>query len=203
MPNSGQFLFDFWGVLSQWRNTHLPTLALGVLAIGLMWGLKKYKPKLPGVLVAVALTTLISWGFGFENNVNGNLAQIKDPALLGLVTQVDEVANRVKDLGQEQSRINDLIKTIQQDPAPDKVALIRAQGELAIVQTRISGQNAQSAQLRKQLAQIEVGREVDSSGATTGIYAKNTAPAGARLQDTRYHVRGISNGAFRPDQEVL
>jgi SulP family sulfate permease len=197
MPNSGQFLVDFWGVLSQWRNTHLPTLALGVLAIGLMWGLKKYKPKVPGVLVAVALTTLISWGFGFENNVNANLAQIKDPALLELVRQVDEVANRVKDLGQEQTRINGQIKAIQQDAALDKVALIRAQGELAIVQSRIGAQNAQSAQLRKQLAQIEVVREVDSAGATTGIYAKDKAPTGARLQDTSYHVRGVSNGAFR------
>jgi SulP family sulfate permease len=197
MPNSGQFLVDFWGVLSQWRNTHLPTLAMGLLAISLMWGLKKYKPKLPGVLVAVALTTLISWGFGFENNVNANLAQIKDPALLNLVTQVDQISSRVKDLGLEQTRINDLIKQIQKSPEPDKVALIRAQGELAIVQTQISAQNAQSAQLRRQLAQIEVAREVDSAGATTGIYAKTTAPTGAQLQDTSYHVRGISNGAFR------
>ncbi len=197
MPNSGQFLVDFWGVLSQWRNTHLPTLALGVLAISLMWGLKKYKPKLPGVLVAVALTTLISWGFGFENNVNANLAQIKDPALLQLVTQVDQIANRVKDLGQEQTRINGLIKQTQSNPEPDKVALIHAQGELAIVQTQISAQNAQSAQLRKQLAQIKVAREIDSAGATAGIYAQNTAPSGARLDDTSYHVRGIANGAFR------
>ncbi len=197
MPNSGQFLVDFWGVLSQWRNTHLPTLALGVLAISLMWGLKKYKPKLPGVLVAVAVTTLISWGFGFENNVNANLAQIKDPALLQLVTQVDQIANRVKDLGQEQTRINDLIKKTQSSPEPDKVALIHAQGELAIVQTQISAQNAQSAQLRKQLAQIEVVREVDSTGATAGIYAKNAVPAGAQLQNTNYHVRGIASGAFR------
>jgi SulP family sulfate permease len=197
MPNSGQFLFDFWGVLSQWRNTHLPTLAMGILAISLMWGLKKYKPKLPGVLVAVALTTLISWGFGFENNVNANLAQIKDPVLLDLVTQVDQISSRSKDLGQEQTRLNDLVKQIKQSPDPDKVALIRAQGELAIAQTQISAQNAQSAQLRKQLAQIEVAREVDSAGNTTGIYAKNTAPTGARLQDTSYRVRGIANGAFR------
>ncbi len=197
MPNSGQFLVDFWGVLGQWRNTHLPTLAMGILAISLMWGLKKYKPKLPGVLVAVALTTLISWGFGFENNVNASLAQIKDPELLNLVTQVDLISGRIKDLGQEQTRINDLIKQTQQSPVPDKVALIRAQGQLAIVQTQISAQNAQSAQLRKQLAQIEVAREVDSAGVTTGIYAKNTVPTGARLQDTSYHVRGISNSAFR------
>ncbi|MGE0087542.1 MAG: SulP family inorganic anion transporter, partial [Desulfococcaceae bacterium] len=41
--------------------THWPTLIMGVLAFAIMYGLKKLYPKVPNVLVAVALTTLISW----------------------------------------------------------------------------------------------------------------------------------------------
>ncbi len=48
--------------------THWPTLVLAVLAFIIMRGLKRLNPKLPGVLVAVVITALISWAMGFENN---------------------------------------------------------------------------------------------------------------------------------------
>jgi MFS superfamily sulfate permease-like transporter len=48
--------------------THWPTLFFGLLALAVMIGVKRWKPHLPYVLVAVVLTTLISWQTGFENN---------------------------------------------------------------------------------------------------------------------------------------
>src|SRR3989337_1085347 len=61
MPRSEYFFLDVWGVLQQIRDMHLPTLVMGVSAILLMWALKRYAPKAPGVLIAVALTTLGRW----------------------------------------------------------------------------------------------------------------------------------------------
>lgn len=55
-----------WGVIQQLGATHLPTLMMGLGAFGLMWLMKRYVPKLPGVLVAVMGTTILSWGIGFE-----------------------------------------------------------------------------------------------------------------------------------------
>lgn len=46
--------------------THWPTLGMAVLAFGIMWGLKRYYPKMPNVLMAVAITTTLAWGIGFE-----------------------------------------------------------------------------------------------------------------------------------------
>jgi len=66
MPRSEHFIHDIWVVLQQLGDTHLPTLLMGVAAFAIMWGLRKYVPKLPGVLVAVVLTTLVSWAIGFE-----------------------------------------------------------------------------------------------------------------------------------------
>ncbi len=48
--------------------THWPTLLMGALAFGIMYGLKRISPKIPNVLVAVAVTTTISWATGFEHN---------------------------------------------------------------------------------------------------------------------------------------
>ena len=55
-----------WGVLQEVGGTHWPTLLMGVGAFAVMYGMKKYTPKLPGVLAAVAGTTIISWMIGFE-----------------------------------------------------------------------------------------------------------------------------------------
>ena len=48
--------------------THWPTLFFGLFALAIMIGVKRWNPRLPYVLVAVVLTTLISWMTGFENN---------------------------------------------------------------------------------------------------------------------------------------
>jgi SulP family sulfate permease len=68
MPRSEHFINDIWGVLQQLGGTHFPTLIMGVAAFAIMWGMKKYVPKLPGVLVAVVVTTLASWALGFAEH---------------------------------------------------------------------------------------------------------------------------------------
>jgi SulP family sulfate permease len=55
-----------WGVLQQLGETHWPTFIMGTCAFALMWGLKRFYPRLPGVLIAVVLTTVTSWVIGFK-----------------------------------------------------------------------------------------------------------------------------------------
>ncbi|KHK01498.1 Sulfate permease [Desulfovibrio sp. TomC] len=59
--------------------THWPTLALGVFAFAVMFLLKRYAPRVPNVLVAVALTTVFAWVTGFEHNVVIDVQSIADP----------------------------------------------------------------------------------------------------------------------------
>jgi SulP family sulfate permease len=54
-------------------TTHLPTLLMGLAAIAIMWSLRRWLPKLPGVLIAVLLTTITSWLIGFEQNMGGKV----------------------------------------------------------------------------------------------------------------------------------
>ncbi len=67
-PRSEFFANDIYEVILQIPDTHIPTLIMGVAAIVIMWSLKKYMPKVPGVLVAVALATVVSWYFGFQQH---------------------------------------------------------------------------------------------------------------------------------------
>ncbi len=63
---SASFLADVWDVLGQAGNLHWPTLLTGIAAFTIMWLLRLYAPRWPGVLIAVAITTVVSWQTGFE-----------------------------------------------------------------------------------------------------------------------------------------
>jgi SulP family sulfate permease len=49
------------------HNTHLPTLAMAVLSFAILILMRKYMAKLPGVLVAVVITTVIAWLSGYSD----------------------------------------------------------------------------------------------------------------------------------------
>jgi SulP family sulfate permease len=68
MPGSAgdPFLLRILGVLQQLGDTHLPTLMMGVGAFIVMFLMKKYVPKIPGVLVAVIGSIIISYSIGFR-----------------------------------------------------------------------------------------------------------------------------------------
>ncbi len=53
-------------VLVAMEHTHWPTFWMGVIAITIMLGMKRFLPKAPNVLVAVAVTTVLAWMTDFE-----------------------------------------------------------------------------------------------------------------------------------------
>ncbi|MEW8550627.1 MAG: solute carrier family 26 protein [Candidatus Thiodiazotropha endolucinida] len=53
-------------VLAAMENTHGSTLGMAILAFAIMWGIRRYAPNFPGVLIAVVVTTLIAWLAGFN-----------------------------------------------------------------------------------------------------------------------------------------
>ncbi|MDP2811821.1 MAG: SulP family inorganic anion transporter [Rhodocyclaceae bacterium] len=73
MGRSEHFIQDILGVVRQMGDTHLPTLAMGTIALVIIWGIRRKAPKLPGVLIAVVVTTTASWGMGFEAALGGKV----------------------------------------------------------------------------------------------------------------------------------
>ena len=67
-----------WGVLQQLGDTHILTFIMGMGAFAVMFLMKKYTPKIPGVLVAVVATTLISYMIGFQQRGGGVVGEIPE-----------------------------------------------------------------------------------------------------------------------------
>jgi len=60
------------------EHTHWPTLGMAVIAFAIMYGVRHYKPRLPAVLIAVIVTTILAWLFGFAEHSTVRLDQIAD-----------------------------------------------------------------------------------------------------------------------------
>jgi SulP family sulfate permease len=74
----GEHHYDtIWSVIvAATTDTHMPTLAMGLLAIAIMALMKKFTPKLPNVLVAVVVTTLISYFIQYESELGGKVVGV-------------------------------------------------------------------------------------------------------------------------------
>ncbi len=115
--------------------THWPTLIMGVLAFGIMYGLKRLSPKIPNVLVAVAGTILLSWSMGFENNRVVNLAAIDFPDAAHWVEAFNEATRELPVLGLERTELSQALDMARQ--SDDVFTAIDIQHDLAVVEAKI------------------------------------------------------------------
>lgn len=77
MSRSEYFMLDIYGVLQQIGDAHIPTVIMGVSSLLLMLGLRRYFPKLPAVLIAVVLATLISWQSDYSKEMKVDATAIQ------------------------------------------------------------------------------------------------------------------------------
>jgi len=66
LKNSQHFLTDVLHVIENLDTMHFESLVFGLGSLALMVLLKKFLPRLPGVLITVALATFVSYAIGFE-----------------------------------------------------------------------------------------------------------------------------------------
>ena len=96
-----------WRVLeAAFLYTHWPSLAMGVGAFVFMYLLKRLSPRIPYVLAAVAVTTLISWAIGFNHDAKAPLSAIMDQKIRTQVAEFNSEVRRIAQLGEERAKLN-------------------------------------------------------------------------------------------------
>jgi SulP family sulfate permease len=197
MGRSEHFINDIVGVVKLIGDTHLPTLAMGALAIAIMWSIKKYRPKLPGVLIAVVVTTLLSWSIGFERNADGSLEKIADAELHAVVQQSMAAAKRVDDLNTQVAAKSSALKAAQKTAGENNIGAVQTEAELALLRIDLRDAEAAFTKEKAALRHLQVVRSVDASGATVAIYRADRAPQGVTLDETPYRLRKIGANGFK------
>jgi MFS superfamily sulfate permease-like transporter len=82
---------------------HWPTLFMGTLAFAIMYGLKRLSPRLPNVLAAVVITTILSWSLGFEHNVVVDISQIRSEQVRLTIKKFNRTLKSVAPLSEKRA----------------------------------------------------------------------------------------------------
>lgn len=197
MGRSESFMKDIWGVALQLGDTHMPTLAMGVGAIAVMWGVKKFRPKWPGVLIAVVLATTLSWAIGFERNLDGKAGQLTDPQLQSLVSQLVAAQQKQADMETDKSNKTAALLAAQKAEGHGTAHLAQLEYEMDLATIAAKSAGEEVDQMKKALRKVAVVRTLDAEGNTAGIYQAESLPPGLETDGHTYRIRKVSGDKFK------
>lgn len=124
-PRTDSYLNDLMHVLLQVPQLHWLTLLFAAGAWILIDVLKRYQPKLPGILIAVLLGTLLSALVGFEKKVEVSSAQITDAVYLEHVQEFEALKARIARLTTELTDNNQKMnEAVQRDEIDAQAQLV-------------------------------------------------------------------------------
>jgi SulP family sulfate permease len=194
MGRSEHFIQDIWGVLQQVGETHIPTLLMGVSAFALMWGMKKFAPKMPGVLIAVALTTAVSWTIDFEHNGKGGIDEIMDVEVKALANKFSRTEARIGELngmlGAKSVELKQHLKTPGRNS--QKIAALNYEIELLRLELRdAEGENRKLARSMRKFIFEQVPAE---GGQPARLYLTGQVPQGEKADGYRWRIKKVSKG---------
>jgi SulP family sulfate permease len=114
--------------------THWPTLAMGTLAFVIMYGLKRSAPRIPNVLVAVVITTVLSWVMHFEHDVTVNISTISSKRAIEMVDKFNHAVNSLGPIAEQRTEINKQIDAAKKKQ--DVLASLEAKHQDTMLSTK-------------------------------------------------------------------
>ncbi len=148
-----------------YHYTHWPTLLMGLFAFGIMYGLRRYFPRAPNVLVAVAAATLISWATGFEHNERVPLSAIHVPEAVRLVEEFNEVMTRIPGLGERRTELGNDLEAARE--SGDVFRVIDLERDLARASVELDLAKERAHELRAKLRGFLFERREGPGGASS------------------------------------
>lgn len=195
---SDSFLADVWGMLLQLPHTNWPTLAMTVFAFTLMVGLKRIKPlaKL-SVLVAVAVTIVVSTLIGYQRVAETGVDRIRDDDARALVLAHVETERAMGELNAE---IAEVTAQLRQTRRRDVRTAATLRHRLHLAELDVEGMAAANKRLLRDLQLLRFERTDDGA-----LYARGKVPAGVDTDGRTWKLRRIADGrvTFAAGGEVV
>jgi len=185
-----------WNVfVAAWDYTHWPTLALAALAIAIMAGLKKVNPRIPNVLVAVVVTTLISWAIGFEHDQRVGAGAIHSTEAREAVSGYNEALERMNAAAVERTRVNGELQELAHDEHHERAALVRLEHRLELLNLEIGELKEEATHFRGVLRRFKFAGVPPQGEGEQGFrfYFRDELPDGQSTDGRTWRLR-VGNG---------
>ena len=159
--------------------THWPTLLIGIFAISIMYFLKKINPRIPNVLIAVAITILISRLIGFEHNKRIDISDIQSQSIQESVIKFNHAVREIVKIGSKRSilikKLDDLERMSNHNSHLPSFDLLNIEHEITVAGAKIAEQKHHCHMLRKSLRKTMFSR-VEKENKSILFYPQDSVP---------------------------
>jgi SulP family sulfate permease len=190
------FLKDIWEMLGYLPHTHLPTLAMSAFSLVLMLAMKKISVLAKSsVLIAVAVTALLSSLVGFEHNSSGAISEIATPEARELVHSYHESSLRIEELSTSVTRLSGQLRQAEKVGDARTAADLRYRLDLLKLDIQLV-EKENSFRLRG-IRRLYFSRAKGGEGQPELLYQEGRLPAGVETDGRRWHVKKIEQGEMK------
>ena len=197
MGRSESFLVDIWGVAKLVGETHLPTLVMGATAIFLIWVIRKKAPKLPGVLIAVALTTVVSWQIGYERNATAVLEQIADPEAQSLLGEFIRTEARIREINQQIIAKGGDLKTLAKGGGETAHEIATTNYEIELLRLQLKDREDENRRRNRAVRSMVFEQVAGAAGELPKYFATGRLPAGAQSDGRHWRIARAASGSLK------
>ncbi len=181
--------------------THWPTVGLAVLAFAIMIGLRRVAPRLPNVLVAVLVTTIISWAVGFENRTTASVDQIASPEVRQVISRYNAAADSLNVKAARRVELRATLDSLLAAEDGAEFDILELDQQIAYLNVDIERLKDRMHRRRVQLRRWQFAR-VEGPAGQAQYYLENEVPAGAEVTEGGWRVM-VSAGKLNPEQISL
>ena len=197
MGRSESFLTDIWGVANLVGETHLPTLAMGLAAIALIWVIRKKAPKLPGVLIAVVLTTMVSWQIGYERNATAALAQIADAEAQSLLGEFVRTEARIREINGQIIAKSGEMKALQGSSREQAHEIATLNYEIELLKLQLKDREDENRRRNRAVRSMVFEQLPGAPGEPPKYVATGRLPVGAETDGRQWHIARAASGSLK------
>lgn len=168
--------------------THVPTLLYGVGAVTIMVVLRKINPRIPNVLIAVAITTIISYFTHFNNDARVDVSAINEPGLAEKIAAFNHSVEQIEFLGNKRAETGVQVDEELKNSSKKQTALlIDLQSQVANLSLQISEMKHESHLIRKELRGLKFEAVKENDSYT--FYNQEAVPAGITTDDNTWRLK--------------
>ena len=183
--------------------THLPTLLYGISAVVIMVVLRKINPRIPNVLIAVAITTVISYFTDFNDDVHVDTSAIQSSDIAEKVSAFNDSVRKINTLGTERASTGDTLDTElknQKKGHGKSIEVINLESQVAILTSKIGEAKHHSHLIRSDLRNRKFVAGNKSDSTTLPTFTEITE--GGKAEGNLWRLK-VGNSELDPSKLLL
>jgi SulP family sulfate permease len=166
--------------------THWPTLGMGLLAFAIMYVLKRLYPRIPNVLVAVAVTTALSWGFHFQHDRRVSIAQIESRDVHQLIRDFNGAVKSLPELSERRTEVYKALDMARK--SRDYIKVLEVEHELNVLNVKIEALK-ETAHNKREALHACLFRGIMRPDGSRAFYLKDQAPPDLKHDDRIWRLK--------------